>query len=85
LTIMILFFTIISTYRSRIQILKANSLVPMFVLGPRVKKELGDRIDVEGLEVKAKNMKVKLEIGTGGELRVLDTASGGNNVPLEVL
>ena len=57
----------------------------MFVLGPRVKKELGDRIDVEGLEVKAKNMKVKLEIGTGGELRVLDTASGGNNVPLEVL
>jgi len=82
---MILFFTIISTYRSRIQILKANSLVPMFVLGPRVKKELGDRIDVEGLEVKAKNMKVKLEIGTGGELRVLDTASGGNNVPLEVL
>lgn len=57
----------------------------MCALGPRVKRELGDRIDIEGLEVKAKNMKVKLEIGTSGEVKALDTASDGNNVAMEVL
>src|SRR5438552_15684080 len=79
LTIIILLFTIIATYRSRIQILKGNSLATMCALSQSVKAKLGGLDDMEGLRSKAKTMKVMLERSADGEIRALDAAPLSSN------
>ena len=74
LTIIILLFTIVATYRSRMQILKGNSLATMCALSQGIKAELGGMGDMESLKGRAKGMRVGLERGTDGEVRGLDAA-----------
>jgi hypothetical protein len=74
LTIIVLLFTIIVTYRSRMQILKGNSLATMCALSQRVKAELGGMEDMERLKRRANGMRVALERGMDGEVRGLDAA-----------
>ena len=71
LTIIVLLFTIVATYRSRMQILKGNSLATMCALSQEVKAELGGMEDMERLKRRAKGMMVGLESNAGGEVRGL--------------
>ena len=74
LTIIVLLFTIVATYRNRMQILKGNSLATMCALSQGVKTELGGMEDMERLKRRAKGMRVGLERGADGEVRGLDAA-----------
>jgi hypothetical protein len=74
LTIIVLLFTIVTTYRSRIQILKGNSLATMCALSQEVKTELGGMEDMERLKRRAREVRVGLERGADGEVRCLDAA-----------
>src|ERR1700722_6673510 len=74
LTIIVLLFTIVATYRSRMQILKGNSLATMSALSQRVKTKLGGMEDMERLKKRAKGMRVELERGADGEVRGFDAA-----------
>jgi hypothetical protein len=69
---MFLLFTIVATYRSRIQILKGNSLATMYALSPWVRTQLRGMEDMEALKIRAKKMMVKLEKGADGEISGLD-------------
>ena len=84
LTIIVLLFTIIATYRSRMEILKGNSLATMCALSQSVKAKLGGVGDMEGLTSKAKTMKVKLERSEDGEIRALDAAPLSSNIVSDV-
>src|SRR5277367_2842452 len=68
LTIMVLLFTIVATYRSRMQILKGNSLATMCALSQEVKTQLGGMEDMEALKIRAKETIVRLEMGADGEV-----------------
>ncbi|OCK74581.1 hypothetical protein K432DRAFT_409737 [Lepidopterella palustris CBS 459.81] len=72
LTIIVLLFTIVATYRSGIQILKENSLATMCALSQNVKADLGGMQDMKSLKSKAKRMSVRLRRGADAEARVLD-------------
>src|SRR5277367_149917 len=61
LTIIVLLFTIVATYRSRMQILKGNSLATMCALSQGVKNELGGMEDMKRLKIRARGMRVALE------------------------
>jgi hypothetical protein len=74
LTIVILLFTIVATYRGRMQILKGSSLATMCALSPGIKIQLGGMEDMEGVKQRAKGISVRLERGADGELKGLDTA-----------
>jgi hypothetical protein len=74
LTIIVLLFTIVATYRSRMQILKGSSLATMCALSQGVKYDLGGMEDMERLKSRAKGIKVGLERGADGEVRGLDDA-----------
>jgi hypothetical protein len=74
LTIIVLLFTIVTTYRSRMQILKGNSLATMCALSQGVKTELGGIEDMERLKRRAKGIRVGLERGADREVRGLDAA-----------
>jgi hypothetical protein len=74
LTIIVLLFTIVATYRSHTQILKGNSLATMCALSQEVKTELGGMEDMERLKRRAKGVRVGLERGADGEVRGLDAA-----------
>jgi cytochrome c-type biogenesis protein CcmE len=79
LGIIVLLFTIIATYRNRIQILKANSLATICVFSQDVRIELGGMEDMERVKKNAKGMKVRLEMGADGEVTGLDLVSRSNN------
>jgi hypothetical protein len=72
LTIAVLLFTIVATYRSRIQILKGNSLATMCALSQGIEAELGGMEDIERLKKRAKGIRVGLVRGTNGKLKGLD-------------
>jgi hypothetical protein len=74
LTIILLLFTIVATYRSQMQILKRNPLATMCALSQGVKSELGGMEDMERLKRRAKDIRVRLERGAYGEVRGLDAA-----------
>jgi hypothetical protein len=74
LTIIVLLFTIVATYRSRMQILKGNSLATMSALSQGVKTELGGMEDMERLKRRAQGVRVGLERGANGEVKGLDAA-----------
>jgi hypothetical protein len=74
LTIIVLLFTIVATHRSRMQILKGNSLATMCALSQGAKTKVGGMEDIEGLKKRAKGMRVGLERGADGEVRGLDAA-----------
>jgi hypothetical protein len=84
LTIIVLLFTIIATYRSRIQILKGDSLATMCALSPRVKAKLGGVDDMKTLKSKAKRMRVRLERGADREVRALDAVPLSSNTAAPV-
>jgi hypothetical protein len=75
LTIAVLLYTIIATYRSRIQTLKRNSLGTICAISQAVRDQLGAMDDMERLKGNAKAMKVKLERGDNGEVIGLDLVS----------
>jgi hypothetical protein len=79
LTIIVLLFTTIATYRSRIQILKGSSLATMCALSQNVKAQLGGVDDMEGLRSKAKTIRVVLKRNADGEVRALDAAPLSSN------
>jgi hypothetical protein len=74
LTIIVLLFTIVATYRNRMQVLKGNSLATMCALSQRVKTQLGGMEDMKRLKKRANGMKVVLERGADGEVRGFDAA-----------
>jgi hypothetical protein len=72
LTIIVLLFTIAATCRSRMQILKEDSLATMCALSAGAKTELGGLEDMKGLKGRARGMRVGLERGVDGAVRGLD-------------
>jgi len=84
LTIIILLFTIIATYRSRMEILKGNSLATMCALSRGARDKLGGLDDMEGLRSKAKTMKVMLVRSEDGKIRALDAAPLSSNTASDV-
>jgi hypothetical protein len=72
LAIIVLLFTIFATYRSRMQVLKGDSLATMCALSERVKSELGGIDGMKELKKRAKEKRVKLEEGAYGEVKGLD-------------
>ena len=80
LTIIVLLFTIVATNRSRMQILKGNSLATMCALTQEVKTKLGGMENMERLKGRAKVMMVELERGADG--KVMGLAEKGPSLPL---
>jgi len=74
LTIIVLSFTIVATYRGRMQILKGGSLTTMCALSQRAKTMLGGMEDMERVKRRAKGISVRLERGADREVKGLDTA-----------
>jgi len=74
LTIIVLLFTIVATYRSRMQILKGSSLATMCALSQGVRTQLGGMENMERLKERAQGTSVKLERGTDGGVRGLYAA-----------
>ena len=74
LTIIVLLFTIVATYRSRLQVLKGSSLATMCALSQRVRTQLGGMENMERLKERAQGTSVKLERGTDGGVRGLYAA-----------
>ena len=74
LSIIVLLFTIFATYRSRMQILKGDSLATMCALSERVRTELGGMEDMKELKKRAKEKKVRLESASDGAVRGLYAA-----------
>ncbi|EPS45500.1 hypothetical protein H072_492 [Dactylellina haptotyla CBS 200.50] len=75
LTIIILFFTIFATYRSKIQILKGNHWANMYILSEEVKNMLGDVGNMEQVAKKARDIDVKLKIDGDGNIKGFETGS----------
>jgi hypothetical protein len=74
LTVVVLLFTIVATYRSRMQILKGDSLATMCALNETVKTELGGIENMKELTRRAKEKNVGLDRGADGKVKGLDAA-----------